>query len=285
MKTLFVLILSGVMTMSILTGCNRSEEEKAMDEIASHIKDEAAKDGVDLEELLEEEYEAYEERHEENMKEIEKHNDFAALMQEEVKKPVSAFEAYMNATTSKDIIANAKEYNKAYDEYLNLANGDQTKESSLLSYLGKMNPHNKRTKINESIYEIKAAYVDFKDKDKYSEARFYYNIEEDTAHIVFQGIDQSTYAVNEIIILNRDGSICKLDLSSVTTGTTSLIQSLGFIGNIYYLNTVDNADFKYWEFDATEKTAKGVSTSTSTVTSNEHWFMNTLEELNMGEPN
>lgn len=69
MKKLLVMILVGVMTMSVLTGCGKSEEEKAMDEMASHIIDEAAEDGVDLEEMLEEEYEAYEERHEENMKE------------------------------------------------------------------------------------------------------------------------------------------------------------------------------------------------------------------------
>ena len=285
MKKLLVMILLGVMTMSVLTGCGKSEEEKAQEEIASHIKDEAAEDGVDLEKMLEEEYEAYEERHEENMKEIEEHNDFAALMQEEVKKPVSAWEAYMASTTSKDIIANAKAYNKAYDEYLKLADGEQTNESSLLSYLERMNPNYKRTKINESVYEIKAAYVDFKDKDKYSEAWFYYNTEEDTAHIVFQGIDEATYTVNEIVVLNGDGSTCKIDLSSVTTSTTSLIQSLGFIGDTYYIQTVDNAEYKYWEFDVTGKTAKGVSTSTNTVTSNEHWFMNTLEELNMGEPN
>ena len=128
MKKLLVMILVGVMTMGVLTGCGKSEEEKAMDEMASHIMDEAAEDGVDLEEMLEEEYEAYEERHEENMKEIEEHNDFAALMQEEVKKPVSAWEAYMASTTSKDIIANAKEYNKAYDEYLKLADKGQATE-------------------------------------------------------------------------------------------------------------------------------------------------------------
>ena len=58
MKKLLVMILVGVMTMGVLTGCGKSEEEKAMDEMASHIIDEAAEDGVDLEEMLEEEYEA-----------------------------------------------------------------------------------------------------------------------------------------------------------------------------------------------------------------------------------
>lgn len=284
MKKLFVMILAGVMAMSVLTGCGKTEEEKAMDEMASHILEEAAADGVDLEKVLEEEYKAYEERHEQNMKELEEKKEFALKKEEAVKEPVSAYQAYMNSTTSQDIIANAEKYNEAYDKYLELADGDQETVNQLVNYLEGQN-NLKRTKINESVYRLKAAYVDFNEKDKYSEAWFYYNTDEDTAHIVFQGMDSETYMVNEILVLNGDGTTCEIDLSSVMTDTTSLVQSLGFVGNTYYIFTVDNADYKYWEFDVSGATASGVSTSNSTVTSNEHWFMNTLEELNYGEPN
>lgn len=284
MKKLFVMILAGVMAMSVLTGCGKTEEEKAMDEMASHIIEEAAADGVDLKKVLEEEYKAYEERHEQNMKELEEKKEFALEKEEAVKEPVSAYQAYMNSTTSQDIIANAEKYNEAYDKYLELADGNQETVNQLVNYLEGQN-NLKRTKINESVYRLKAAYVDFNEKDKYSEAWFYYNTDEDTAHIVFQGMDSETYAVNEILILNGDGSTCEIDLSNVMTDTTSLVQSLGFVGNTYYIFTVDNAEYKYWEFDVSGATASGVSTSTSTVTSNEHWFMNTLEELNYGEPN
>ena len=284
MKKLFVMILAGVMAMSVLTGCGKTEEEKAMDEMASHILEEAAADGVDLEKVLEEEYKAYEERHEQNMKELEEKKEFALKKEEAVKEPVSAYQAYMNSTTSQDIISNAEKYNEAYDKYLELADGDQETVNQLVNYLEGQN-NLKRTKINESVYRLKAAYVDFNEKDKYSEAWFYYNTDEDTAHIVFQGMDSKTYMVNEILVLNGDGTTCEIDLSSVMTDTTSLVQSLGFVGNTYYIFTVDNADYKYWEFDVSGATASGVSTSNSTVTSNEHWFMNTLEELNYGEPN
>ena len=284
MKKLFVMVLVGIMAMSVLTGCGKSEEEKAMDEMASHIIEEAAADGVDLNKVLEEEYKAYEERHEQNMKELEEKKEFALAKEEAVKEPVSAYQAYMNSTTSQDIIANAEKYNEAYDKYLELADGNQETVNQLVNYLEGQN-NLKRTKINESIYRLKAAYVDFNEKDKYSEAWFYYNTDEDTAHIVFQGMDSETYAVNDILVLNGDGSTCEIDLSSVMTDTTSLVQSLGFVGNTYYIFTVDNAEYKYWEFDVSGATASGVSTSTSTVTSNEHWFMNTLEELNYGEPN
>lgn len=285
MKKFLVMILVVFMATSALTGCGKSEEEKAMDEMASHMIDEAAADGVDLEKMLEEEYEAYEERHEQNLKEMEERKEVALAREEAVKKPLAAFEAYMNATTGKDIIANAKEYNKAYDEYLKLANGDSVQEGSFLTYLGNQNINYKRTKIAESVYEVKAAYADFTEKAKYEEARFYYNTEEDVAYIALTGIDSNTGAIDEILVLNRDGSTCKIDLSSITTNTTSYLMPLGFVGDKYIINTVDNADYKYWEFNVSGKTSKGVSTSTSTVTTNEHWFLNTLEELNYGEPN
>ena len=284
MKKLFVMVLVGIMAMSVLTGCGKSEEEKAMDEMASHIIEEAAADGVDLNKVLEEEYKAYEERHEQNMKELEEKKEFALEKEEAVKEPVSAYQAYMNSTTPQDIIANAEKYNEAYDKYLELADGNQETVNQLVNYLEGQN-NLKRTKINKSVYQLKAAYVDFSEKDRYSEAWFYFNTDEDTAHIVFQGMDSETYAVNEILVLNGDGSTCEIDLSSVMTDSTSLVQSLGFVGNTYYIFTVDNAEYKYWEFDVSGATASGVSTSTSTVTSNEHWFMNTLEELNYGEPN
>jgi len=283
MKKLLIAALAVMMSMSLFAGCAYAEEN-AMNEIASHLIAGAAEDGVDLEKLLQDEYAAYEAGREARQNAVDAHNDFAALMQAEVKKPVSAFEAYMQSATGDEITTHAKAYNEAYDAYLSLAGGDSTKQSSLLSYLERMHPIYKRTKIAESVYQVKAAYADFKDKDKYGEAWFYYNTEEDAAHIVFQGIDETTYMTDELLVLKGDGSVCSIDFSSFMTGTTSLVQSLGFVGDVYYIFTVDNADFKYWEFDVSGETAKAVPTSNSVVTSNEHWFMNTLEELNMGEP-
>ena len=283
MKKLSIMLLAGIVAASLLPG-SAIAEEQAMNEIAAHMISEAAQDGVDLENMLKAEYEAYEAGREARQSEIDAHNDFAALMQEAVKKPVQAFGAYMSAVTPEDILLNAKAYNDAYDEYLSLAGGDPVKESSLLNLLERMNPIYKRTKVAESVYHIKAAYAGFAGKDKYSEARFYYNTEEDTANIVFQGIDETTYIVNELLVLKGDGSTCQIDFASFMTERTSLVQSLGFEGGKYYIFTVDNADFKYWEFDVSGQTAKAVPTTVSETSSNEHWFMNTLEELNMGEP-
>ena len=39
MKKILVMVLVGVIGMSVFTGCGKSEEEKAMDEIGQHLID------------------------------------------------------------------------------------------------------------------------------------------------------------------------------------------------------------------------------------------------------
>ena len=112
MKKLSVMLLTGIVAASLLPGSAMAEEQ-AMNEIAAHMISEAAQDGVDLENMLKAEYEAYEAGREARQSEIDAHNDFAALMQESVKKPVQAFGAYMSAVTPEDILLNAKAYNDA----------------------------------------------------------------------------------------------------------------------------------------------------------------------------
>lgn len=284
MKKLLVMVLLGVTTMGILTGCGKSEEEKAVGKMQAQIMKEAKKDSEEIEKFMEQHYEAYEKAGEERQKALEEHNAFAEKMQKGVKKPIEAYEAYMDATIAKEVIATAKAYNQAYNEYLKLADGDAEQEKSLVNYLGRQNPHHKRTPIMESVYEVKAAYLEFAGRDQYNEGWIYYSDEVNSAYIVLAGRDEATYLINEMVILKSDGSICKLDLASVMTKTTSMVEPLNFTGDAYLLFTVDNADYKYWQFDATGKTAKGVATDVTEGTYEYGWFDNSLEGLNLEEP-
>ena len=94
----------------------------------------------------------------------------------------------------------------------------------------------------ESVYEVKAAYLEFAGRDQYNEGWIYYSDEVNSAYIVLAGRDEATYLINEMVILKSDGSICKLDLASVMTKTTSMVEPLNFTGDAYLLFTVDNAD-------------------------------------------
>ncbi len=284
MKKLLVMVLLGVTTMSLLAGCGKSEEEKALSEMQAQIMKEAEKDSDELEKYMEQHYEAYEKAGEERQKAVEEHNAFAEKMQEVVKKPIEAYEAYMDATTAKEVISSAEAYNQAYKEYLELAKGDAEKENSLVNYLGRQNPHHKRTPILESVYEVKAVYLDFAERDRYSEGWIYYNNEINSAFIVLASRNEATQLFDEMVILKSNGSTCKLDVASVVTQTTSMIEPLNFVGDSYLLFTVDNADYKYWQFDMTGKTAKGAATDITEGTYEYGWFDNSLEGLNLEEP-
>ena len=69
MKITMSLIIM-MMVLGGLAGCGKSEEEKAMDEIAEHLRDEAAADGVDLDKMVEEEAEKYNSELEERNKAV-----------------------------------------------------------------------------------------------------------------------------------------------------------------------------------------------------------------------
>ena len=76
MKKILVMVLVGIIGMSALAGCGKSEEEKAMDEVAEHLRDEAAADGVDLDKMVEEEAEKYNAELEAGNKAIANENEF-----------------------------------------------------------------------------------------------------------------------------------------------------------------------------------------------------------------
>lgn len=106
MKKMLVMLLVGTMSMSALTGCGKSEEEKAADEIAEHIRDEAADDGVDIDKMLEEEQAQYEEQYEAEMDEIERQNlaktELGDFAEEKMTALASVYNEYKDAKWEED---------------------------------------------------------------------------------------------------------------------------------------------------------------------------------------
>lgn len=97
------------------------------------------------------------------------------------------------------------------------------------------------------------------------------------------GIDETTYVIDDIQILKTDGTICKIDLSSVVTDTTSYISPMGVVDGLFLLNTVDNADYLYFAFDLNGSTATGTKSDLTAGTYSEWWFNNNMESFNMEE--
>lgn len=119
MKKLVVLLLAGVLCLGALTGCGKSDEQKAQEEIAQHLREEAAADGVDLDKEIADEMAAYEEKHEafeaeqahkaSSKEEIE--NTYFGLLDE-------AYYQYENSEDPANIEEMAHIYNDLYDEML-----------------------------------------------------------------------------------------------------------------------------------------------------------------------
>ena len=101
MKKILVMVLVGIIGMSALAGCGKSEEEKAMDEVAEHLRDEAAADGVDLDKMVEEEAEKYNAELEAGNKAIANENEFKeSLKNNEIALIKEKYEIYLNASSS-----------------------------------------------------------------------------------------------------------------------------------------------------------------------------------------
>lgn len=274
MKRIIVFVLA-VSLMFFLSACDHSCKSQARNEIYEHMKLEAAADGVDLDALIASEQAAYEERHEEYLDERAKTQAFLQKIEPLLDEIETAFTAYKAARHSAEIISTAESYNNLYREYMSLSEQEPDFTTTLYSQL---NRRIRRTaSIPECIYLIKAAYADFADKESYLENWCYYNLEENNAYIALR-------SQTDFLILKMDGSLCRIDLSTVITESTSYIQPLGVANSHLLLYTIDNADYLYFEFPLHGTTAAGIRSSRNSTEYTEWWF-DSFESFIMTEMN
>lgn len=105
-KRMLVMILVGIVSMNMLTGCGKSEEKKAADEIAQHVRDEAAADGVDIDKMIEEEKEQYESQLEAETDEMDRLNaakvELGDFAEEKMAELVPLYNEYHDAEWEED---------------------------------------------------------------------------------------------------------------------------------------------------------------------------------------
>lgn len=117
MKKALLLIMVGMMSFGMLTGCGKSDEEKAADEIADHLREEAAEDGVDLDAMIQAEMDAYEEGQKEFENEQAAKSEFNAALAEKYDGKLGELKAKYDASTDPSEIEEiAKEYNELLSE-------------------------------------------------------------------------------------------------------------------------------------------------------------------------
>ena len=223
MKITMSLIIM-MMVLGGLAGCGKSEEEKAMDEIAEHLRDEAAKDGVDLDNMVSEEAEKYNSELEAGNKAIANENEFKeSLKNNEIALIKEKYEIYLNATDSETAKKAAEELNKAYDEYLNAAIGEYISEQGAYELLKRNDIY--AGKVTDSELQTRVNYLDNCYGKNYNKIKFFDDDNENISILMYNETDDQI--VSDVALVFPDGKVLTPDLSSIN----ELVQSVEFAVN------------------------------------------------------
>ena len=218
------MVLVGVIGMSALAGCGKSEEEKAMDEVAEHLRDEAAQDGVDIDEMASEEAEKYNAEVEAGNKAIANENEFKeSLKNNEIALIKEKYEIYLNATDSETAKKAAEELNKAYDEYLNAAIGEYISEQGAYELLKRNDIY--AGKVTDSELQTRVNYLDNCYGKNYNKIKFFDDDNENISILMYNETDDQI--VSDVALVFPDGKVLTPDLSSIN----ELVQSVEFAVN------------------------------------------------------
>ena len=244
MKKILVMVLVGIIGMSALAGCGKSEEEKAMDEVAEHLRDEAAADGVDLDKMVEEEAEKYNAELEAGNKAIANENEFKeSLKNNEIALIKEKYEIYLNATDSETAKKAAEELNKAYDEYLNAAIGEYISEQGAYELLKRNDIY--AGKVTDSELQTRVNYLDNCYGKNYNKIKFFDDDNENISILMYNETDDQI--VSDVALVFPDGKVLTPDLSSINEPVQSVefaVNSSSLIITNYtwaYEFTSDNA--------------------------------------------
>ena len=213
MKKILVMVLVGIIGMSALAGCGKSEEEKAMDEVAEHLRDEAAADGVDLDKMVEEEAEKYNAELEAGNKAIANENEFKeSLKNNEIALIKEKYEIYLNATDSKTAKKAAEELNKAYDEYLNAAIGEYISEQGAYELLKRNDIY--AGKVTDSELQTRVNYLDNCYGKNYNKIKFFDDDNENISILMYNETDDQI--VSDVLLVYPDGTVLTPNLSGIS---------------------------------------------------------------------
>ncbi len=136
MRKIFMMLLAGAMSVSMLAGCGKSEEEKAAEEIADHVREEAAEGGVDIDKMLEEDQTKYEEQYESEMDEVERRNqakiELGDFAEEKMAELVPLYQEYKAAKDADDQAKMQELANSIKSEYESYRNEYKEMSDELL---------------------------------------------------------------------------------------------------------------------------------------------------------
>jgi hypothetical protein len=256
---IMALLLVAIMCVGCFTGCGKTEEEKAMEEIAEKFEE-----GLKQDEQLDSEFEEVKENlkeRDEVIREMET-EDFPALRE--------AYNKYKTADDSEKM-SFAEAYNKLFDECVEKRVKQGLEEDDVVRYIADVVLHKGKisTWTLDSINLYKENYANMNSDS----VTFSWNKETGDYVYFF-----SNYNALEGTVLKKDGTTCKVDATSVADATGAQVDSFSSDELIFIVFT--NSDTKYCRFDISGENAVLVDTTTDFIVVDGYERFNTSNDIN-----
>lgn len=235
-KKIISFVLIGIMCLSCLAGCGKTEEEKAIEELQENV----SKDDTSLDDYLEgvDEY-------------VTNSQEMTDLINNEYLPEIqSTWEAYTGSQTVEEAKENAKAFNAAYDKLMELKDQEYTSEYELINAVTKATSGGSRVddwelaaldvfgeKVLDAGYDVNEFFFD----DETLDFMFYCHNEND---------------INGVVV-KSDGSECTINIDPAADfpGNTG-VNFYGIDNEVIVIRTTDESYNEYfYNMDITGDTA------------------------------
>ncbi len=258
MKKEITMFLTALLVLFVFTGCGsgKSEAEKAVEEFGRQIKEEAAKDGVDLAEMLKQEKAASESRMASKSEIREAKQAVKAELDAQYDPQLQEeFDALIAASTAEDTLAHGSRYNELIEERNALGKAADVSWGGKSNYVALDASY-----ISKAMFLSTTEYRDWEYKVFCRSASSFSSSAEDRIMLVF-GDDKGTGSWKELVFVKEDGSVCKLDLGSIFEPGSSI--SIDTVSeSAVQLCAIEHSDWNWYLFDI--RGPEGVLTAKST---------------------
>jgi len=235
MKKVLMMILVGILSVSVLTGCSKNEEEKTSYE---QMKEDVQSELAENEELKEEAAATEAELDEKWRSQLE-----------------NAYLSYDNSTDPTEIIEFAESYNSIFREMtIDVeASGFKAKNCSEISDFF-TNVSGISVEIPELEYNTKSLYYKSVVGQEYEKFICYFNKEKNSSLFVLTNSNPNTGLLSEIKIIKSDGETLEFSVSDFEKNDYTNIGIYSVTENNLVFWTNFNSDSYYYEVDISGNT-------------------------------
>lgn len=246
MKKKMILLVVGIMVFASLTGCGKSDEQKALDEIGSHVAGEANSDGVDLQKELEADKNAVDKSNEEK---ADKKVRFQEIDAKYADKITEAYDTFYASTKPDEIKESAQIYNQLV-----------TEEKEELTEINFPSTH---VLIPESIYNCKAMYYKtaIQYLDKYNQVKW--AVLKEKGMVILDNYDEESENITGALIIKADGTILEINITDFIDDSNRYIEIDGINENeiVFSANSADSMKNYFYTFDISKGSITAPQTS------------------------